>query len=74
MSRALPGLGGRRGAATCAGAPFGVHAQRVAAPLAARPLTAAQAMYRKAGYVEIQRFNTNPYANFWFEKDLAAAD
>ena len=39
-----------------------------------RALTAAQAMYRKAGYVEIQRFNANPYANFWFEKDLAAAD
>ena len=39
-----------------------------------RALMAAQAMYRKAGYAEIQRFNANPYANFWFEKDLAAAD
>ncbi|MCO5056845.1 MAG: bifunctional helix-turn-helix transcriptional regulator/GNAT family N-acetyltransferase [Rhizobiaceae bacterium] len=39
-----------------------------------RALTAAQAMYRKAGYAEIPRFNANPYANFWFEKDLAAAD
>ena len=39
-----------------------------------RALTAAQAMYRKAGYAGIPRFNANPYANFWFEKDLAAAD
>ena len=35
-----------------------------------RVLTQAQAMYRKAGYVGIERFNDNPYANFWFEKAL----
>lgn len=35
-----------------------------------RTLTQAQAMYRKAGYREIERFNDNPYADFWFEKEL----
>lgn len=36
-----------------------------------RTLTQAQAMYRRAGYREIARFNDNPYADFWFEKELA---
>jgi ribosomal protein S18 acetylase RimI-like enzyme len=35
-----------------------------------RALTQAQSMYRKAGYCEIERFNDNPYADFWFEKEL----
>ncbi|MDN2567151.1 bifunctional helix-turn-helix transcriptional regulator/GNAT family N-acetyltransferase [Aquibium sp. A9E412] len=35
-----------------------------------RALTTAQAMYRKAGYRPIARFNDNPYADFWFEKTL----
>ena len=35
-----------------------------------RALTKAQEMYRKAGYRDIGRFNDNPYADFWFEKDL----
>ena len=33
-------------------------------------LTEAQAMYRKRGYREIGRYNDNPYAEHWFEKDL----
>ncbi len=33
-------------------------------------LTEAQAMYRKRGYHEIARYNDNPYAQHWFEKDL----
>lgn len=33
-------------------------------------LTEAQAMYRKRGYREIARYNDNPYAEHWFEKDL----
>ena len=33
-------------------------------------LTEAQAMYRKRGYHEIGRYNDNPYAEHWFEKDL----
>ena len=35
-------------------------------------LAEAQALYRSAGYREIARFNDNPYADFWFEKQLAA--
>ena len=36
-----------------------------------RSLLEAQAMYRKAGYRARERYNDNPYADFWFEKDLA---
>ena len=35
-----------------------------------RVLTQAQALYRKAGYCEIDRYNDNPYAHLWFEKKL----
>lgn len=35
-----------------------------------RALLEAQAMYRKAGYHAIARYNANPYADFWFEKAL----
>lgn len=35
-----------------------------------RALSRARAMYGKAGYREIPRFNDNPYADFWFEKDI----
>ncbi len=38
-----------------------------------RALKDAQAMYRKSGYRDIERFNDNPYADFWFEKDFGAA-
>ena len=33
-------------------------------------LTEAQALYRKEGYREVERFNDNPYAHHWFEKRL----
>jgi DNA-binding MarR family transcriptional regulator len=36
-----------------------------------RSLAEAKAMYRARGYVEIARFNDDPYANHWFEKRLA---
>jgi DNA-binding MarR family transcriptional regulator len=36
-------------------------------------LTEALAMYRSAGYVEIERFSDEPYAHHWFEKHLTAA-
>lgn len=36
-----------------------------------RALAEAQALYRKSGYVEIARYNDNPYADFWFEKELS---
>jgi DNA-binding MarR family transcriptional regulator len=35
-----------------------------------RTLTEAQAMYRKRGYRMIGRYNDNPYAHHWFEKDV----
>jgi hypothetical protein len=33
-------------------------------------LVEAIAMYRRAGYREIPRYNDNPYARLWFEKAL----
>lgn len=33
-------------------------------------LAEALALYRSAGYLEIERFNDNPYAHHWFEKPL----
>jgi DNA-binding MarR family transcriptional regulator/N-acetylglutamate synthase-like GNAT family acetyltransferase len=38
-----------------------------------RALAEAQAMYRARGYVEVERFNDDPYANHFFEKRLRAA-
>lgn len=35
-----------------------------------RALQDAIAMYAAAGYVEVPRYNDNPYADFWFEKRL----
>jgi DNA-binding MarR family transcriptional regulator/N-acetylglutamate synthase-like GNAT family acetyltransferase len=35
-----------------------------------RSLGEAKAMYRARGYVEIDRYNDDPYANHWFEKRL----
>lgn len=35
-----------------------------------RALTEAQALYRRHGYLEIDRYNDNPYAHCWFEKPL----
>jgi DNA-binding MarR family transcriptional regulator/GNAT superfamily N-acetyltransferase len=35
-----------------------------------RALTEAHALYRSEGYREIARFNDNPYADHWFEKQL----
>jgi DNA-binding MarR family transcriptional regulator/GNAT superfamily N-acetyltransferase len=36
-------------------------------------LIEAVAMYERAGYRRIDRYNDNPYAQAWFEKDLAGA-
>lgn len=38
-----------------------------------RNLTEAIAMYRSAGYREIEPYNTEHYADYWFEKRLTAA-
>jgi ribosomal protein S18 acetylase RimI-like enzyme len=35
-----------------------------------RVLVEAQAMYRRQGYREITRYNDNPCAHHWFEKNL----
>ncbi len=35
-------------------------------------LTEAIAMYERAGYCRIERYNDNPYAEAWFEKKLTA--
>ena len=37
-----------------------------------RTLTEAIAMYERAGYTPIERYNDNPYAEAWFEKPLTA--
>ncbi len=36
-----------------------------------RSLDEAQAMYASRGYVQTARYNDNPYADYWFEKELA---
>ena len=38
-----------------------------------RSLQEAIRLYRSAGYSEVSAFNTDPYANHWFEKHLARA-
>lgn len=35
-----------------------------------RTLTEARTLYARNGYVEIARYNDNPYADYWFEKRL----
>jgi ribosomal protein S18 acetylase RimI-like enzyme len=35
-----------------------------------RTLTEAIALYQQIGYVEIEPFNSEPYAHHWFQKDL----
>jgi GNAT superfamily N-acetyltransferase len=37
-----------------------------------RTLREATNLYRSAGYVEVDRFNDEPYAHHWFEKRLEA--
>jgi ribosomal protein S18 acetylase RimI-like enzyme len=36
-----------------------------------KTLAEAISLYRSAGYVEVARFNDEPYAHHWFEKQLA---
>ena len=35
-----------------------------------RALTEAISLYRSAGYREVDAFNDEPYAHYWFEKPL----
>lgn len=39
-----------------------------------RTLSEAMALYQKSGFRRIDRYNDNPYADFWYEKALAADD
>jgi DNA-binding MarR family transcriptional regulator len=47
------------------------HASRVLRLETNRSLTEAIAMYRSAGYLEVDPFNDEPYAHHWFEKRIA---
>jgi DNA-binding MarR family transcriptional regulator/GNAT superfamily N-acetyltransferase len=46
------------------------HGARVVRLETNRALVEAIALYRSAGYREVPAFNDEPYAHFWFEKDL----
>ncbi|MCZ2155299.1 MAG: hypothetical protein LC114_15585 [Bryobacterales bacterium] len=35
-----------------------------------RNLVEARALYAREGYTEIEAYNTNPYAHYWFEKRI----
>ena len=39
-----------------------------------RVLTNAIALYERCGYEHISRYNDNPYAHFWFRKNLVPPD
>ena len=49
------------------------HGRRTVRLETNRALTEAIAMYRSAGYVEVDAFNDEPYAHHWFEKRLGRA-
>ncbi|WP_341721023.1 bifunctional helix-turn-helix transcriptional regulator/GNAT family N-acetyltransferase [Micromonospora sp. FIMYZ51] len=71
VSRSVRGLGvGRRllGELEQCAAAAGVDAVHLDTN---RNLTEAIQLYRSAGYHEIPRYNTNPYAHHWFAKRLA---
>ena len=35
-----------------------------------RSLSEAKHLYQRAGFVEVEPFNNEPYAHHWFQKDL----
>jgi DNA-binding MarR family transcriptional regulator/GNAT superfamily N-acetyltransferase len=49
------------------------HGARVAHVETGAVLTEAVSLYRRAGWVEVPPFNDEPYADHWFEKELAPA-
>lgn len=70
VSRQVRGLGiGRRilDELECQSAELGLRTVRLETN---RTLTEAQKLYRRNGYREVEAFNDDPYAHFWFEKDL----
>ena len=38
-----------------------------------RSLGEAQSLYRKCGYREVEAFNDDPYADYWFEKSVGSS-
>ena len=70
VSRELRGLGvGRRMLAVLEAEAAGAGA-RVVRLETNRSLTEAIQLYRESGYREVERFNDEPYAHHWFEKQL----
>ena len=35
-----------------------------------RALSEAIALYQRSGYVEVEQFSSEPYAHYWFDKQL----
>jgi ribosomal protein S18 acetylase RimI-like enzyme len=48
------------------------HGARIVRLETNRSLVEAISLYRSAGYLEVPRFNDEPYAHHWFEKRLTA--
>ena len=66
------GLGlGRRAAGDTRGVRARRTEPRVAHIETSAVLTEALALYRSAGWVEVPRFNDEPFADHWLEKTLA---
>ena len=57
---------------------FGSRTERSRAGFGSQPaksrIRRRVAMYRASGYVAIERYNENPYANHWFAKQLTRTD
>ena len=70
VSRSVRGLGiGRRILHTLESeaSKLGFHILRLETN---KNLYEAQKLYRRSGYLEVSAFNDDPYAHFWFEKNL----
>ncbi len=48
----------------------GNHGARIVRLETNRSLTEAIDLYRSTGYIEVDAFNDEPYADHWFEKHL----
>lgn len=51
-----------------------LHGAEVAHIETSAVLTEALALYRSAGWVEVAAFNSEPFADHWFEKRLTGMD
>ena len=71
VSEAIRGLGLGRRILTELEAHARAHGARAVRLETNRSLTEAVALYRSAGYREVEAFNSEPYAHHWFEKELS---